>query len=1176
MYYKNKVREIFSYLLNIKNLGEKITRNLLDYDDLYWESELEKTKGCTINNSSDKEWWIKVNKECRTLYEVFFKLYFYLEKGQDDIEIIWGHGFMIWEVHNKKIAYPILTTKMKLSFDSENEAFTLSQDNRTIINTNIFTGVNIPNSRSLFELEDKLSNVSLDPRNIESVEKIFSQVVSYLSTDGRVVMDSITDKQINFFNYPVIYNSPVIFIRKNSVKLWQREITNIIKQIDKGYPIPETIKTLVHDIKIEESRENYKEWRVISEELLFPLQESLEEEKIVKRIGESYGVVVQKSSGIENSNTIVNLICHLVAKGKRVLVTSEIDRGLKVLSQNIPKEIKPFCLSVLENDTNSLKEIEKSVKKVEENLKLNPQGLQSDIERLKESLDICKRNQSYLYNKFSEIQRIESGEISYGGEFYKVIDVAKWVKENRGIYSWIEDEIHKNQKMPLTKKEFEALFYLLKEVSKEDKNRYDTIKFMLDKLPSTNELCESVSKFKELSGRYESYIDRIKDWRIPDNNRCNYDNLLSLLRDCKIKIGELENDMFGSILSKYLSSQISRESFNDIARKCNDYMSILKKIRKNLKNHNVVIPGYVDIYKLNDDFNGLYESLILRGRVGKIFKLIHPKYNYIIKECKVNHQPLENREQASLVKLYIQEKIILRELKVLWNNTVKEHGGKILTVEVKDLELIIIEEYIKKLNIMVNWDKDYKSRILVMLGKILIPENIDWYKKNTYDYLIDCVQSIKSIEEYNKLRASIQITKKLIFHTGKLGELYDGVDELDINKIKVALNKIERINMLKDKFLQIDSLTEKLSRVCPNTLDKIINRWDIGEDTFNSWLYAWRWANWNSLLKELQDLNPNFIIKSIEEEKKIEKRLIKEIVVKKAVYNQLLKTSECEKRSLFAWMQAMKKIGKGTGRMVSEYRKIAQNEMEICKNVIPVWIMPLNKVIENIKLSNNLFDVVIFDESNQSDIFSICALIRAEKAIVFGNDKQLTKESIKVDGEIIESLINKHLKDIPQKDLFDLQTDFYGTALRIFQSRLMIKEYSGCILKLNSKIKNIDYVFRSTFHKDVYSIIRNKGYSIVPEVKIGSYKIDFLIEGKGSKFAIICNGDLTNKSYNWEESINRQFDLEREGIICYRIRGSEFYYDTENIMNKLWNKLRDADIDEFKNKNILTKNLKVV
>ncbi|EPS49749.1 hypothetical protein CFSAN002369_09720 [Clostridium botulinum CFSAN002369] len=36
--------------------------------------------------------------------------------------------------------------------------------------------------------------------------------------------------------------------------------------------------------------------------------------------------------------------------------------------------------------------------------------------------------------------------------------------------------------------------------------------------------------------------------------------------------------------------------------------------------------------------------------------------------------------------------------------------------------------------------------------------------------------------------------------------------------------------------------------------------------------------------------------------------------------------------------------------------------MEKCKSIIPVWIMPLEKVIENIKPSKEQFDVVIFDE----------------------------------------------------------------------------------------------------------------------------------------------------------------------------------------------------------------------
>ena len=56
--------------------------------------------------------------------------------------------------------------------------------------------------------------------------------------------------------------------------------------------------------------------------------------------------------------------------------------------------------------------------------------------------------------------------------------------------------------------------------------------------------------------------------------------------------------------------------------------------------------------------------------------------------------------------------------------------------------------------------------------------------------------------------------------------------------------------------------------------------------------------------------------------------------------------------------------------------------MEACKDAVPVWIMPLNKIIENIKVNNNPFDVIIFDESSQCDIFSICALFRAKKQLL--------------------------------------------------------------------------------------------------------------------------------------------------------------------------------------------------
>src|SRR5205814_7717482 len=68
--------------------------------------------------------------------------------------------------------------------------------------------------------------------------------------------------------------------------------------------------------------------------------------------------------GTGKSHTIANLICHLLAKGKRVLVTSQTPRALKVLQEKIRKDaeqLSPLCVSILGNDIIALKNMETSV-----------------------------------------------------------------------------------------------------------------------------------------------------------------------------------------------------------------------------------------------------------------------------------------------------------------------------------------------------------------------------------------------------------------------------------------------------------------------------------------------------------------------------------------------------------------------------------------------------------------------------------------------------------------------------------------------------------------------------------------------------------------------------------------------------------------------------------------------
>ncbi len=1351
MNYRDKVKRIFYYLLNLKELNQKCIKNIYDYDKLYWEEDF-----ChTASNDS----WVEINKDNK-LYKEFFSLYQESEKNGENFEIVFGNGLIVWKLENDKIIYPVLTTRMKIEFNKVKGSFMLIPSGKTVLETFLFEDLKQCDVANIFKLEDRVNDSNLDPRNIIETEHIFLELFSSIDTRGVVNKNKFSKKKVNLEEFPVIYNTAIILARKNSMKLWEMEINNIIKGIDNGYKIPETIKALVDEKDINYSEEDVNQWKNIGQDLLFPLPANSEQKEIIKRISENYGVVVQGPPGTGKSHTIINLICHLLAYGKRVLVTSQTSRALRVLTEKIPDEIKPLCISILGNDAASLNDLNESVRKIADNLSEDPEAMYDDIKILERKLNYCRKNQQVLYEKLKQVEKLENYNVNYNGKNYNTMYMAKWIKDNKDKYSWIEDKVDINENIPISEKEFEILIYLLGELDKTEKCRFDSIKNIVTRLPDEEEFCEKIEEYKQLTMEYEKCLETVEGWHIPYNDRCDYDKLLKLIEEGRNRISYFEEGMWGNMMYNYYTSNITRETLKDLLYKSNNYILMLGRIRNQLRNHKVEIPKDINMDKFIEKFNALYNSLNDGGKISKLFIMLHSEYNYILDNCKVDGKPLKTMSQAMTVKLYTQQEQIFKELKAIWNNTIKDYGGKIINANMKETDLISIEKNMEYLSEIVNWNTKHKRPIMDSFGRISVPPYINWYKKETYEYLIRCVKAIKNINKYNQVKAYIEVFKKTISNSEKLKNLHKAIEDLNVDKVKQTLAKLKEMSIIKNKSAKIDELLNRMSKVCPNTAENIMKNWNLAGEKFKNWEQAWRWNQWNSFLNDMYSLSPEALEESIEDEKNKEKIIIKDIVSKKTWYNEIRQTTENQKRSLFSWLQAVKRIGKGRGKMVPEYRKIAQNEMEKCKEVIPVWIMPLNRIIENIKLSKNMFDVIIFDESSQSDIFSLCALMRAKRAVIVGDDKQISPEIIGVDQSNIYNLIDKYLKDIPQKEWFDLQTSLYDTAIRVFPSRLMLKEHFRCIPEiinfsnnlsysgeiiplryprsyekfyppintirvkdgtrdpvkpinikeakclvdkvvsccndskysnmtmgvisllgeaqgqliegmLREKIgveemikrkiicgdaysfqgderdimflsmvisnevkfaplmrendirrfnvaasrarnqmwlfysieledlnvecarycllnyclnydkyyvnnKNVDCIFQSRFQKDIYNIIKNKGYNVIPEVKIGKYKIDFIVEGFRNRVAIICDGDMYSEKYNWKESVERQLDLERVGWIFYRIRGSEFYYDPERVMSKLWEKLSDAGIEQYKMEEVDPKNLRVV
>src|SRR5438034_10398061 len=65
-----------------------------------------------------------------------------------------------------------------------------------------------------------------------------------------------------------------------------------------------------------------------------------------RQLEEHGGVLVQGPPGTGKTHTIGNLIGHLLAQGKSVLVTSHTTKALRMVRHHIVPELRPLCVSV--------------------------------------------------------------------------------------------------------------------------------------------------------------------------------------------------------------------------------------------------------------------------------------------------------------------------------------------------------------------------------------------------------------------------------------------------------------------------------------------------------------------------------------------------------------------------------------------------------------------------------------------------------------------------------------------------------------------------------------------------------------------------------------------------------------------------------------------------------------
>lgn len=96
----------------------------------------------------------------------------------------------------------------------------------------------------------------------------------------------------------------------------------------------------------------------------------------------------------------------------------------------------------------------------------------------------------------------------------------------------------------------------------------------------------------------------------------------------------------------------------------------------------------------------------------------------------------------------------------------------------------------------------------------------------------------------------------------------------------------------------------------------------------------------------------------------------------------------------------------------------------------------------------------------------------------------------------------------------------------------------------------------SEFEKSVFKELHDMGYKVTPQIKVGNYRIDLVVESDNDqRLAVECDGDSYHGPEQWHDDMIRQRALERAGWTFWRCFASSWTIERKNMIESLQKKL---------------------
>ncbi len=983
-----------------------------------------------------------------------------LEGAEDQYELLLAVGLLQWkDPTGTTVKRHLLTAPAEITLEPERGILTVAPAasfEKFRVELDMLEPQHQPNLKNT-DIEERLEDLDVQVWDTSKIGEILRIIANNASPNSEVDEKRMKPLERADGTFRVIY-APALVLRKRRPTAYEELISQLLNSTEEKLLLSITSpwKHFISEGEFtEEPEDSNNAGDCLSPDdsrFYFPLPANDEQRKIAERLKTQPYVLVKGPPGTGKSHTIANLICHLLARGDRILVTAQKPKALTVLREKLPSGIQSLCVTFLGTSSEDRRFLEESIRRIiqEKNEWKGTEWAEQEIDKLEKELRKLEDRIAEIDQDLREIRESETHSHTLPGGYQgTAAQIARDVESKRKEYAWFP-ELPIEEKCPLTAEE---IHFLAEIHSRLTDNLIREVNLDIGNIPLPNpkEFGELLSRLETAEKLAEAACNGIEKKYLAELQGVNDESLricqdfLEKFEEHAVRASRVFGELTKHILGDLLVGQYTR--WQKVTQNLSKLLQSIETNAEKLGHSQIEVYTDTSTVKLLNDVKRRLEHL--RKSRWKGWGFIAPRAmretRYVESLCSIDGHPPKEPEQLEKLAAFLELKISIGEFSKLWPTHMPLNGLDLTQTIAYFHE--VIQELTNLLKLLRNPSE--------ILAAIPIYDRINLIQVEERQRWLSSIKAEIARRKLTKIQEPIELWLATLHQTISsgnahpcLGQFIEAVKSRDIQRWRIAWETREHLKKEKKRLHRYKELLDRIGNICPTLKELLTSTQGLPE--WKSRLLqlqeAWAWAYAKTWLKKVT--NPENYNRLLKErnilQKKLEKK-IENLATIKAWQAFFSRLDEATSQNLIAWTKAIARIGKDTGKYAYKHRKDAREYLMRCVPKIPAWIMPLHKLWETTKPVPGLFDTVIVDEASQAGIDSLILLLLAKRIIVVGDDQQNSPEAVGIREDDIAHLAHKHLRDFQFRSEFRPDTSLYAHAERAFGNVIPLREHFRCV-----------------------------------------------------------------------------------------------------------------------------------